>query len=169
LWASLCVRIEQLLSHQTELLPIDLPLAVEKGAQRIAAQLIEQRAAVSKTALADEGHSSPAEPPAAPVKAVVETAPADLQAVDVNSRELTRPRTVGVEQLGLWAMQQLNFLELLAHLGINGAHIAAIVGSIIGRMAGVGSELATYNWLMKQSALSELLEVDYASLPLMTM
>ena len=66
-------------------------------------------------------------------------------------------------------MQQLNFLELLAHLGINGAQITAIVGSIIGRMAGVGSELATYNWLMKQSALDELLEVDYASLPLMTM
>jgi transposase len=66
-------------------------------------------------------------------------------------------------------MQQLNFLELLANLGINGAQITAIVGSIIGRMAGVGSELATYNWLMKQSALGELLEVDYESLPLMTM
>ena len=66
-------------------------------------------------------------------------------------------------------MQQLNFLDLLAQLGINGAHIAAIVGSIIGRMAGVGSELATHNWLMKQSALGELLEVDYQSLPLMTM
>ena len=42
-------------------------------------------------------------------------------------------------------------------------------GSIIGRMAGVGSELATYNWLRKQNALGELLEVDYESLPLMTM
>ena len=168
LWASLCVRIEQLLSHQTELLPIDLPLAVEKAAQRIAAQLIEQRAAVSKTALADEGHSSPAVPPAAPVESVAAT-PADLQTVDVDALELTRPRAVGVEQLGLWAMQQVNFLELLAHLGINGAHIAAIVGSIIGRMPGVGSELATHNWLTKQSALGELLEVDYASLPLMTM
>jgi len=48
-----------------------------------------------------------------------------------------------VEQLGLWAMQQLNFLELLAHLGINGAQITAIVGSIIGRMAGVGFGVAT--------------------------
>ena len=28
-------------------------------------------------------------------------------------------------------MQQLNFLELLTHLGINGAQIAAIVGSIM--------------------------------------
>ena len=96
-----CVRIEQLLSHQTELLPIDLPVAVEKTAQRIAAQLIEQWVAVSKTALADEGHSSPAEPPAAPLESVA-TAPTDLQAVDVDSLELTRPRTVGVEPLGLW-------------------------------------------------------------------
>src|SRR5665647_2527902 len=88
LWASLCVRIEQLLSHQTELLPIELPLAVEKAAQRIAAQLIEQRAAVSKTALADEGHSSPAEPSVAPVESVA-AASADLQAVDVDSLELT--------------------------------------------------------------------------------
>ena len=32
LWASLCVRIEQLLSHQVELLPIELPTAVEKAA-----------------------------------------------------------------------------------------------------------------------------------------
>ena len=128
------------------------------------AQLIEQRAVVIKTSIADEGHSSPAESSVAPVESV-ETVPAELQVVDVDFLELTRPRTVGVEQVGLWAMQQLNFIELLTGLGINGAQIAAIVGSIIGRMAGVGSELATYNWLMKQSALGELLEVDYASLP----
>jgi hypothetical protein len=168
LWASLCVRIEQLLSHQTELMPIELPAAVEKAAQRIAAQLIEQRAVVSNTALADECHSNPAESPVATAESVA-AAPTDLQAVDVNSLELTRPRTVGVEQLGLWAMQQVNFLQLLTHLGINGAQIAAIVGSITGRMAGVCSELATHNWLTKQSALGELLEVDYESLPLMTM
>jgi hypothetical protein len=47
--ASLCVRIEQLLRHQIELLPFELPAAVEKAAQRIAAQLIEQRAVVSQT------------------------------------------------------------------------------------------------------------------------
>src|SRR5665811_1498877 len=135
LWASLCVRSEQLLSRQAELLPIELPAAVDKAAQHIAAQLIAQRAVVIKTPIADEGHSPPAESSVASVESV-ETAPADLQAVDVNSLELTRPRTVGVEQLGLWAMQQLNFLELLTHLGINGAQIAAIVGPIIGRMAG---------------------------------
>ena len=67
LWASLCVRIEQLLSRQVELLPIELPAAVDKAAQRIAAQLIAQRAVVSKPPLADAGHSSPAESSAAPV------------------------------------------------------------------------------------------------------
>lgn len=168
LWVSLCVRIEQLLSHQTELLPIELPAVDEQAAQRIAAQLIEQRAVVIKTPIADEGHATSAESSVAPVESV-ESATADLQTVDVDSLELTRPRTVGVEQLALWAMQQLNFLDLLAHLGINGAQIAAIVGSIIGRMAGVSSELATHNWLIKQSALGELLDVDYESLPLMTM
>ena len=39
----------------------------------------------------------------------------------------------------------------------------------IGRIAGVGSELATHNWLMKQSTLGELLAVDYEALPFMTM
>ena len=108
LWASLCVRIEQLLSHQVELLPIELPAAVEKAAQRLAAQLIEQRAVVIKPPLADEGHSTPAESSIALVESIAtEAAPADLQTVDVDSLELTRPRTVGVEQLGLWAMQQL--------------------------------------------------------------
>ena len=168
LWASLCVRIEQLLNHQTELLPIELPTTVEKAAQRIAAQLIAQRAVVSQTPVVDAGPSSPAESSAAPVESVAAT-PVDLQTVDVDSLELTRPRTVGVEQLGLWAMQQVHFIQLLTGLDINGAQVAAIVGSLIGRMAGVGSELATYNWLRKQSALGELLEVDYESLPLMTM
>ena len=118
LWSSLCVRIEQLLSRQVELLPIELPTTVEKAAQRIADQLIEQRAVVIKPPLADEDHSTPAESSIAPLESVeTETAPVDLQTVDVDSLELTRPRTVGVEQLALWAMQQLNFLDLLARLG----------------------------------------------------
>jgi hypothetical protein len=98
--ASLCVRIEQLLSHQTELLPIELPTTVEKAAQRIAAQLIAQRAVVSQTPATDEGDSAPVVS-AAQVKSIA-AAPVDLQTVAVDSLELTRPRTVGVEQLGLW-------------------------------------------------------------------
>jgi len=84
LWASLCVRIEQLMSHQAELLPIELTATVEKAAQRIAAQLIARQAVVIKTPVADEGHSAPVES-VAPEEAV---APVDLQAVDADSLEL---------------------------------------------------------------------------------
>ena len=155
-WPSLCVRIEQLMSLQTALLPLELPSAVEKSAQRITAQLVAQQAIVTEAPPQKETLTTePAQSPAA--FEVVQPASVDMQFVDVDSLELSRPRTVGVEQVGLWAMQQLNFIELLTCLGINGAQIAAIVGSIIGRMAGVSSELATYNWLMKQSALGELI------------
>ena len=103
LWASLCVRIAQLLSHQVELLPIELPTVDDKAAQRLAAQLIAQRAVVIKTPVADKGHSASAESVAAVESG--EAAPVDLQAVDVDSLELTRPRTVGVEPVGFGAMQ----------------------------------------------------------------
>jgi hypothetical protein len=87
------LRIKQFLSHQVELLPIELPTAVNKAAQRIAAQLIEQRVVVIKPPLADESHSTPAESSIAPVESI-ETAPADLQTVDVDSLELIRPRNL---------------------------------------------------------------------------
>jgi len=74
---------------------------------------------------------------------------------------------VGVEQLGLWALQQTGLMELLAGLGWTGPQRAAAMGLIIGRMAAPGSELATYRWLGESSALGELLEVDYESMSLM--
>ena len=54
--------------------------------------------------------------PAAPAKssapsAVTLPVPADLQVVDITSLEVSQSRSVGVEQVGLWAMQQLSFIE----------------------------------------------------------
>ncbi|OQX64273.1 MAG: hypothetical protein B5M56_00330 [Desulfococcus sp. 4484_241] len=37
----------------------------------------------------------------------------DIQPVDVNSLEMSRPRTVGVENIGLWAMEQIGFADIL--------------------------------------------------------
>ena len=167
-WPSLCVRIEQLLSHQSTLLPLQLPSAVEIAAQSIFTQLVAQQATVTEAPLQKD------DLPSAPAKSATPSeftlpVPVDLQVVDITSLEVSQSRTVGVEQVGLWAMQQLSFIELLTGLGINGAQIAAIVGSIIGRMAGVCSELATHNWLIRQSALGELIDANYETLPLMTM
>jgi transposase len=71
---------------------------------------------------------------------------------------------LGVEQLGLWAMDQVDFDGLLADCGLNGAQRAAAIGSIIARMAAPGSEQATYRWLRHRSALGELMDFDYETL-----
>lgn len=54
--------------------------------------------------------------------------------VDVDSLERAWPRSVGVEPVGLWAMEQAGFLELLKELGLTGP-MRAVVGSVIGRRA----------------------------------
>ena len=66
-----------------------------------------------------------------------------------------RPRPVAVESLGLWAMRQVSYVELLIEAGIFSPLRAAILGVIIGRMAAPGSELAAYRWRGQQSALGE--------------
>jgi len=75
---------------------------------------------------------------------------------------------VAVESIGLWAMRQLSFVELLIEAGISGPLRAAMLGVIIGRMAAPGSELAAHRWLGQQSALGELLDIDFGRMPLMT-
>ena len=41
---------------------------------------------------------------------------------------------------------------------------ACILGNLIGRIAAPASELATWEWLKSQSALGELLDVDFTGL-----
>jgi transposase len=144
-WPQLCARVDQLLSPQAGLLPLELPESIEHKAQEILARLV---ASESPT----------------PSAQVPETARADIQSVDVNSLELVRPRSVGVEHLGLWAMEQLRLEALLEDLGLNGPQRAAALGLIIGRMAAPGSERATHRWLQHTSALGELIDFDYATM-----
>ena len=90
-----------------------------------------------------------------------------MQTIDVDSLEWLRPRSVAVERLGLWAMQQVGLVDLLEQLGVSGPLRSAALGSIIGRMAAPGSERATYGWLSRRSALGELLDVDFEAMSLM--
>lgn len=145
-WPLLCARMEQLLSGEPMLLPVECPPAVEKAAQRYVAQYLAQRGEAVATPAADKT--------------------ADVQAVDVDSLQLVRPRSVGVEQLGLWAMEQVGFIPLLERLGLNGPQQAAVLGLVMGRMAAPGSERATYGWLCERSGLGELLDVDFEAMPL---
>ena len=145
-WPLLCQRLDDLLGGQATLM--DYPEAVENHAQRIVAQLISRQAETSLDA--DDTSSS-----------------GELHRVDVDSLQLVRPRTVGVEHVALWAMQQVGLPALLAQLGLNSRQQAAAVASIIGRLAAPGSERATHRWLRDTSALGDLLQVDFENYSLM--
>ena len=138
-WPELCRRIDEILNGQAPLID-DTPASVEEEAQRIAAQLLAR------------GRAGDAEAARDPVR------------VDVASLELTRPRGVGVEQVGLWAVERLGLMELLSTLGINASLRAAAVASIVARLAYPASERATHAWLRERSALGELLGVDFETM-----
>jgi len=111
----LCARVDEIMGCQLTLLPVGCPLAVEREAQRIAALLLARRGVtVPAPGPVPEAASPAADAPSVTDVPGAPTAPvSDIQSVDVASLELHRPRSVGVEQLGLWAMQQLGFIELL--------------------------------------------------------
>ena len=71
---------------------------------------------------------------------------------------------MGVEQVGLWAMEQVGLMPLLEELGVNGALRAAAAGLIVGRLAHPASERETHRWLGRDSGLGELLGVDYEAM-----
>ena len=139
-WPRRCQRIDNILAGQLSLSPDD-PAALEQHAQRIAAQLLAR------------AHSD------APARATPE-----VHSVEVNSLTLLRPRTVGVEQVALWAMDQLGLCDLLKSLGIGPSLRAAAIGSMVARLAQPGSEAAARRWLRDRSALGELLGVTFDAL-----
>jgi hypothetical protein len=157
-WPRLCARIDALLDGQVGLLAeAD---AIETLAQRYAARLIATRPVAVPAATSTAAAAAAAQPSAA--------APAPSYAdVDVASLQLTRPRSVGVEAVGLAAINWLGINPILQGLGFNGVQRAAVAGSLIGRMAAPGSELSTWHWLRNRSALGELLDADFEAMPLM--
>jgi len=154
-WPTLCVRLEELLGGQGVLLKVEISAELERTAQRLGAQL-----------LARQPVATPAPSPT-PEAAPPPAAPAEVDTIEVDSLILSRPRSVGVESVGLWAMAQLEFATLLDTLGLNGPERSAILGAIIARMAAPGSERATRRWLVDASGLGELLDVDFETFNLM--
>ena len=142
-WPVLCRRIDELLAGQLPLSSDGSP-ALESHAQRITALLLAGERTGAASSPASQRH--------------------DFQHVDVDSLELIRPRSVGVEHAGLWAMDQLGLRTRLEALGIGTSLRTAAIGSIIARMARPGSERATRRWLGERSALGELLGVDFETM-----
>ena len=143
-WPQLCARLEDILAGQATLVPADSE--IEELSQRYAARL------VVSSGQSDKGQARPN---------------VAYQEIDVDSLQVLRPRTIGIEHVGLEAIRQLKLPGILAGAGFNGNQQAAAIGSIIGRMAAPGSELSTWRWLRERSGLGELIEFDYESMSLM--
>src|SRR5699024_4820332 len=142
-WGVLCQCIDECLNGQSDLGLEAVPAAVEAEAEHMVAQLLGRQQPTSSQA-----HS---------------TGEA-MQTVDVASMTLVRPRSVALEQLGLWAMVQVDFTDLLGECGFNQSQHAAALGTIIARMAAPGSKQVTYSWMHSRSGLGELLDYDYEAM-----
>lgn len=143
-WPVLSARIEELLDRgqsKGALLELELPEELEGQAQHYVALILSKRSAAS----------------AETTSAAVD----DFQTVDLDSLELVRPRSIGVEHAALSAMKSLGLLDKLSELGFNRHQLAAAVGNIVGRMAAPGSEAATHRWLQQRSGLGDLFCYDY--------
>ena len=92
---------------------------------------------------------------------------ADFREVDVNSVDLIRPRSVGTEHVSLHALEELGLPQILEDVGFSRPQKTAALANIIGRMCEPRSELATWNWMKNKSAIGELLDFDFQSMPLM--
>ena len=143
-WPLLCSRIEHLLHLQDSLFSPDYSEYIERAAQRYVGQLITRAPKQSDATDSSAMMTSSSLP---------ESSPVDYQEVDIHSLQLTQPRSVGIEHIGLHALTQLGLIEKLAELGINGVIRAAIIGNIIGRMAYPASELSTWQWLQTRSRI----------------
>ena len=126
-------------------MPPDLDPQWETLAHRFGAQLIRARAQAE-----DPSSTRP-----------------DYHQVDLNSLELLRPRSVGVEHVSIQALRQIGLEQKLEALGFNGPQRSAAIATIIARMVAPGSELFTHTWLQHRSALGELIDYDFESMSLM--
>ena len=140
-WAALAQRIEQLLSGQQELFPLDMDPKWESTAQRYAALVVRAKARLSEA----EG----SEP--------------DYQNIDIERLELLRPRSVGVEHTALSVLRQVELDQKLEALGFTTPQLNAAIGTIVARMAAPGSELATHAWLQEHTGLGELIGHDFGT------
>jgi transposase len=146
-WPDLVKRIEEILSGQLNL--FQLPKEIETAAQHYAASILSRDNAY-------ESRSCKRDQP-------------DYHCVDINSLEMTRPRSVGIEHVCLETLRQLKLDDKLKELGFNKHQLNTAIGAIIGRMAAPDSELATHYWLQNHTGLGELLGYDYETMSLTRM
>jgi len=141
-WPTLAQRIEQLLNGQQDLMPLDRDSEGESMAQRYAARVLHAKARLNEADRSTEP---------------------DYQTVDIDSLDVLRPRSVGIEQVALSVLRQVELDQKLIALGFTGPQLNAALGTLIARMVAPASELATHQWLQERRGLGELIEQDFGT------
>ncbi len=142
-WPEMAGRIEDIIRGQRTL--FRLPKDLETACQHYAALIIQDQNRTED--LSDTGD-------------------ADYRNVDINTLESIRPRSVAIEHVAYQTFRQLKLDKKMKELGLNKHQLKAAIGTIVGRMAEPGSELATYYWLQNHSGLGELIGYDFESMSL---
>ena len=87
-------------------------------------------------------------------------APGAVATVQLDSLAHLPTRSVGGERLGLAALRQLRFADILRDLGLSDRHARYACALVLARMLRPSSERAAQAWLARRSAALELLGLD---------
>ena len=140
-WKPLANRIEQLLSGQRCLVPLDEK--VEALAQHFTKLLVQKQMAEKN----EFQHSEQ-----------------DFQRVDVNALASSEGKSIGSEHVGLEAMKQLGFFKLFRQLKFKKSMMDIAALLIIGRLVHPSSERELKRYAEQESGLDELLQTDFSHL-----
>jgi len=134
-WPLLTKRIPEILAGQRPLFEIDCE--IDKLAQNYAARILERQQ--------DENDGGSI----------------DYREVNIDSLEMSRPRSVGCEHAALEALRLLGLDSKFEELGFTGPQVGLAIGTIVGRACHPASERETHRWLQDQSGLGELLGYSF--------
>jgi transposase len=144
LWPDLTKRIEEILTGQQSMFDIDHD--IDMLAQGYASRIVLSRQDIEDS-----------------------VSGGDYRDVNIDSVEMSRPRSIGCEHITLESLKYLKLDKKLDELGFNGPQKAAAIGSIIGRACEPGSERATHKWLQERSGLGELIDYEFNTMSLHAM
>ena len=87
----------------------------------------------------------------------IDQLPDKREAVVLAGTELQNLRSIGGERLAIQVLEELGFPQLLLRQGLSERQIQVAMVLVVGRMLSPGSERHTYEWMLHESGIMELL------------
>ena len=140
-WPLLAERVGNILNGTEGLLPLAEEL--ESEAQRLAHLVIKKHGEA---------------------EAITDKANPVYERIDIANIENAEVKSVGAEALSYETAKILKLRESLLEIGFNKKQCDLALASIIGRLLSPGSEVSTCSYLRNNSALDEVMGVDFSSL-----